>query len=148
MFWGMQIIEISQVLLLQLPCRQTLAVMYFHIFLSLVLFITSVFDILPCHFVMLSNIFSRCLPLSHLPKIFPVVIVCSNFPFLSIRPLNFDCVFLTSVIRLLFVLACFKMSLLDILAVRGTFIILLKNHISAASSCFCMFLFIVKASLP
>jgi hypothetical protein len=46
------------------PCLQTLAVMYLHPFLSLVLFIISVIDFTPSQFARPSKIFSRCLPLS------------------------------------------------------------------------------------
>jgi hypothetical protein len=50
---------------------------------SLVHAISSVVDILLCHFVKLSGIFSRCLPLSFLPLILPVVTTFSKFPFLK-----------------------------------------------------------------
>jgi hypothetical protein len=53
--------------------------------------ISSVVDFLPCHFVKLSNIFSRCLPLSFLPFILPVVTIFSNFPFLKMCQMNLDC---------------------------------------------------------
>jgi hypothetical protein len=130
------------------PCLQTLAVMYLHPFLSLVLFIISVIDFTSSQFARPSKIFSRCQPLSLLPEILPVTIVCSNWSFRVICPKKSDCLLLISLIKDLSTFACCNMTSFDIFAVHGTFNILLRNHMSVASSCLFTFLFIVQISLP
>jgi hypothetical protein len=115
---------------------------------SLVHAISSAVVFLPCHFVRLSRIFSRCLPLSFLPLIMPVFTIFSNFPFLKMCQMNLDYFFLTSMIVFLFSLTCFRMFSLVILSVHGTFSILSQNHICIASSRFSIPLFIVQTSLP
>jgi hypothetical protein len=62
-----------------------LAIILFHYSRSLVQAISCV-DFLPCHFVTLPSIFFRCLLLSLLPFMSPVVTIFSNFPFPKMCP--------------------------------------------------------------
>jgi hypothetical protein len=129
-----------------MPRQQTLATMYHHILLSLLLVIKSVFDLIPIQFVKSFKIFSRCLPLSLFPTILPVVTACSVPPLRRICPMNFDYIFLTSLNTDVSTSACCNMTSFDTFAVHGTFNILLSNHISVASSCLFRLIFLLFKS--
>ena len=130
------------------PCFIAFATVSFHIPRSLVAFRISTTLPAPSQLASPSVILSRCFPLLRFPSIIPVVTRCSNFSLLITRPKNVVCR-----VRILFtsaldVWASFSTVSFDFLAIHDIFIILLRNHISTASSFFCACLDIVQASHP
>ena len=130
------------------PCFIALAIMSFHIPRSLVAFRISTTLPAPSDLTSPSVIFSRCFPLLRFPSIIPVVMRCSNSSLLITWPKNVVCC-----VRILFtsaldVWASFSTVSFDFLAIHDIFIILLRNHISTASSFFCACLDIVSALIP
>ena len=89
-----------------------------------------------------------CLPLALLPSIFPRNTSFSKASCLSMCPKTFNCLFLTSAINSLLTPASSITLSFVILAVHGILSILLRNHISAASTRLLSSLFNVHASQP
>ena len=90
----------------------------------------------------------RC-PLLLLPSIFPSIRVFSNKSVLHIRwPKYWSSSFSISLSNEHTGLISFRMDWLDLLAVRGTFKILLQHHSSKASILRCSAFFIVQLSHP
>ena len=94
-----------------------------------------------------SRIVCRCLPLARLPCMYPVVARFSRPSFRMTCPKKLNCLFARDCIRDRLVLDLSNTSALVILSVHGMRHILLRNHISAASSRRCISLLIVHDSL-
>ena len=90
------------------------------------------------HTVILSSIFSLCLPLLLCPSIFPVVTICSNSFLLITCPKNTACLFLASLTNDLIVPAFSSTSSFLILSTYEILSILRlrRNHISVAFNLF------------
>ena len=100
------------------------------------------------HLFRLSKYVSLCLPLSLFPFIFPHKASFSILLLLMVCPRNFICLFLMVLMSSLEVPAVSNTSSLDFFSVHKILIILLKNHISAASNLFFASLSIVQHSQP
>ena len=141
----MTLISNSFVYLLQVPClEQTLAIMALHSNLFSVNLMRSL--LLPncsAHELRLSIKVVLCLPLLHLPSIFPVMDRCSKPLCRQICPKNFSCLFLIVLINDLSRLASLRTDSLDFFSVQDILIILLINHISTAANFLPISLFIV-----
>ena len=124
--------------------------MAFQSFLLLVILISSVLLIVllvVCLFRLLVNVI-LCLPRFFFPSIFPQSISFSSPFFLFMCPKNFICLSLIVLISVLLQPAIVSISLFVFLSFQDIFKILLRNHISAASSLLSVPLFNVQLSHP
>ena len=99
--------------------------------------------------VMPSNHLILCLPLLHLPSIFPSIRVFSNESILHIKwPKYWSFSFSLSPSKKYSGLISFRIDWLDLLAVQGTLKSLLQHHSSKAPILQCSAFFIVQLSHP
>ena len=99
--------------------------------------------------VMPTNHLMLCCPLLLLPSIFPSIRVFSNESVLHIRwPTDWSFSFSITPSNEHLGLICFRMDLLDLLAVQGTLKSLLQHHSSKASILQCPAFFMVQLSHP
>ena len=99
--------------------------------------------------VMPSNHLILCLPLLHLPSIFPSIRVFSNESILRIKwPKYWSFSFSLSPSKKYSGLISFRIDWLDLLAVQGTLKSLLQHHSSKAPILQCSAFFIVQLSHP
>ena len=116
----------------EVPClEQALTTMDLHLFLSHEAFMNVVLLICFCvaQLLRLSIYVSRCLPLHLLPSIFPVILSCSNPPFLQTWPMNFICLFRIVLISDISMFAIFNTSWFVFFSVHDILRNLLMNQL-------------------